>query len=256
MATFTPFTVPLPTWKALLQPAPAGGNYTITAVCTGCASNATLTISNAIFGDIWVCAGQSNAMLWVSNTFGRNESALNYSAGAQNIRIMGGQDTNEPYTAWPPAYAVGYEGANGKAVPASNPWMTSAEAVPAGCIDKQNCPLFKNSGACWYALQNAVEAGVDVPLGLISLTLGGQRIEEFMSNVTGDTGPYVCDNLNSQNIPWWCGNRIAQRPPAAPAIATLTNPKHATDRTDRAPHDPKPTGMASSTARTSTRSSI
>jgi hypothetical protein len=50
MHTFTPFTHPLPTWKALLQPTPAGGNYTITAVCTGCVSNATLTISNAIFG--------------------------------------------------------------------------------------------------------------------------------------------------------------------------------------------------------------
>jgi hypothetical protein len=141
----------------------------------------------------------------VSHTFGRNESALNYSPGTQNIRIMGGQDTSYPYNLWPPAYAVGYTDASGKAVPASNPWMTAAEAVPEGCIDKQNCPLFGNSGACWYALQNAVEAGVDVPLGLISLTLGGQRIEEFMSNVTDSSGPYVCANLNSQNIPWWNG---------------------------------------------------
>ena len=61
--------------------------------------------------------------------------------------------------------------------------MTATEAVPEGCVDNQNCPLFLNSGACWYALQNTVDAGVDVPLGLISLTLGGQRIEEFMSNV-------------------------------------------------------------------------
>jgi hypothetical protein len=54
MDTFTPFSIALPTWKAQLQPTPAGGNYTITAECTGCISTATLTISNAIFGDIWV----------------------------------------------------------------------------------------------------------------------------------------------------------------------------------------------------------
>jgi hypothetical protein len=182
MATFTPFSYPLPTWKALLQPTPAGGNYTITAVCTGCASNTTtLTLSNAVFGDIWVCAGQSNAMLWVSHSFGRNESAAAYAKGGQNIRVMGGQDTNYPYATWPPAYARGYPGANGKQVGASNPWMTYAEAVPAGCIDAQNCPLFGTSGACWFALQHAADAGVDVPLGLVALTLGGQRIEEFMS---------------------------------------------------------------------------
>ena len=198
MATFTPFSNPIPTWKVLLQPTPAGGNYTITAVCTGCLSNVTtLSISNVVYGDLWVCSGQSNAMLWVSHTFARNESAQNYSKGTQNIRIAAGNDCNEPYTMWPPQYASGPK--------ASNPWMTAAEAVPEGCIDKQNCPLFQTSGACWYALQNAVDAGVDVPLGLVALTLGGQRIEEFMSNVTGDTGPYVCDNLNSQNIPWWNG---------------------------------------------------
>ena len=208
MDLFTPFAYPLPTWKALLRPTPAGGNYTITAVCTGCLSNATLSMGNVVFGDIWVCSGQSNAMLWVSNTFARNESALNYSQGLNNganIRIMGGQDTIQPYASWPPAYGSGAK--------ASNPWMTSEQAVPAGCIDKQNCPLFRNSGACWYALQTAAAQGVDVPMGLVALTLGGQRIEEFMSNVTGPTGPYVCENLNSQTIPWWNGASVFFLPP-------------------------------------------
>ena len=195
MATFTPFAYPLPTWKALLQPAPAGGNYTITAECTGCASNATLSIGNVVFGDVWLTSGQSNAMLWVSHTFHRNESARNISLGRySNVRIMAGNDVTQPYASWPPAYGSGAK--------ASNPWMTAAQAAPAGCIDKQNCPLFQTSGAGWYAMQALADQGVDVPLGLVALTLGGQRIEEFMSNVTGDMGPYVCANLNSQNIPW------------------------------------------------------
>jgi len=44
-----------------------------------------------------------------------------------------------------------------------------------------------------------------VPMGLVALTLGGQRIEEFMYNGTDANGPYACENLNSQNIPWWNG---------------------------------------------------
>lgn len=56
MATFTPFTTPLPSWKALLQPTPAGGNYTITAECTGCSATASLSLTDVTFGDIWVCA--------------------------------------------------------------------------------------------------------------------------------------------------------------------------------------------------------
>ena len=194
MATFTPFAGPLPTWKALLRATPAGGNYTVSAVCTGCTAAAKpAQMSNVVFGDVWVCAGQSNAMLWVSHTFSRNASAQSYAAGKfNNIRIMGGSDVNEPYTSWPPAYGGGPR--------ASNPWMTAAEAVPAGCVETQKCPLFQTSGACWYALQAAAELGVSVPLGLVALTLGGQRIEEFMNNNSGPTGPYVCENLNSQNI--------------------------------------------------------
>jgi sialate O-acetylesterase len=196
MATFTPFSFQLPTWKALLQPTPAGGNYTITATCTGCGGGAKpAQIENVAFGDVWICSGQSNAMLWVSHTFSRNESARNYSAGSfSNIRIMGGSDVNEPYASWPPAYG----GAGGPK--ATNAWMTAAEAAPAGCVEAQNCPLFQTSGACWYALQELAEQGVTVPLGLVALTLGGQRIEEFMNNNSGATGPYVCENLNSQNI--------------------------------------------------------
>ena len=198
MALFTPFSTPIPTWKVLLRPTPAGGNYSITAECTGCLNSSTVSLSNAVFGDIWVCSGQSNAMLWVSHTFSRNESARNASQGAySNLRIMAGNDVNHPYATWPPTYGSGAR--------ASNPWMTAAQASPEGCVEAQNCPLFQTSGACWYAMQSLAEQGVDVPLGLVALTLGGQRIEEFMSNVTGATGPYECANLNSQNIPWWNG---------------------------------------------------
>ena len=50
--TFNHYNRSVPGWKALLKPMEAGGDYTITATCTGCGVNATQTISNVAFGDV------------------------------------------------------------------------------------------------------------------------------------------------------------------------------------------------------------
>jgi hypothetical protein len=57
-APFNPFGGPLASWKALLPPQPAGGNFTVTAVCTGCTPSApsTASISNVVFGVRLSCA--------------------------------------------------------------------------------------------------------------------------------------------------------------------------------------------------------
>ena len=49
-------------WKAYLKPVPAGGEYTITAVCTGCetggaATRASSSIHRVAFGDVYFCSG-------------------------------------------------------------------------------------------------------------------------------------------------------------------------------------------------------
>jgi hypothetical protein len=56
MTSFTPWGVPLTTWKAILDPTAPGGNYTVVAECTaGCdaASTPPINISNVAFGDVW-----------------------------------------------------------------------------------------------------------------------------------------------------------------------------------------------------------
>ena len=60
MDTFTPFGEPLPTWKALLPPMGAGGNYDVVATCTGrCgAGPSTLVLNNVTFGDVFFACGQ------------------------------------------------------------------------------------------------------------------------------------------------------------------------------------------------------
>ena len=46
------------TWKAVLHPATAGGDYIITAKCTGCTNTTTATLQHATFGDMWYCSGK------------------------------------------------------------------------------------------------------------------------------------------------------------------------------------------------------
>ena len=48
------------TWRAVLPPTPASfDEYNITAT----SGNVTLTLSKVMFGDVWICSGQSNSTL-------------------------------------------------------------------------------------------------------------------------------------------------------------------------------------------------
>ena len=61
MDSFTPWSTPIPSWKAFLPPMPAGGNFTITAACSGCAGTpAPLILNDVTFGDVWYCSGQAS----------------------------------------------------------------------------------------------------------------------------------------------------------------------------------------------------
>jgi hypothetical protein len=117
-----------------------------------------------------------------------------------NIRVMAGGSGSVPYAAWPPQYAGGAR--------PSNPWLTAAQAAPAGCVDAQNCPLFEVGATCFYTLQTLATLGVGVPLGLLDLAIGGQRIEEYASNASLAE---CTAGLNSQNIPWWNAQLYGQQ---------------------------------------------
>lgn len=83
------------TWKVLLPPRPAFGNFSLTASCTaGCAgANASYqaAVVNLTFGDVYVCAGQSNMQLMMDYTFERNVSIAKIAAGKyKNIRLFYG----------------------------------------------------------------------------------------------------------------------------------------------------------------------
>ena len=49
------------TWKVLLPPTEAGGDYSASAACSGCTNTSSVELHHLTFGDLWVCSGQVRA---------------------------------------------------------------------------------------------------------------------------------------------------------------------------------------------------
>lgn len=190
--TYWTWPGPFPTWKALLPPQKAGGNYTITVSCPSCVnldpSFRSANITNVTFGDVIYCSGQSNMWLPVGHNFERNYTQNNITQlnKYHNIRIMAGNSGNQ-------------------GEPAFNPWMDAYTAATTPSAD-QSCLLFQFGGTCWYTAQRLTdlwEANGDpiIPIGLADTAIGGQRIEEYMDNSTVTQ----CSQRAGENVPQWDG---------------------------------------------------
>lgn len=179
---------PYATWKALLHPTEAGGDYTIMANCTGCGGDPKYwgaSITNVTFGDVWHCSGQSNMWLPLGNSFHRNDTLQAILTGGKYHNMRG---------------MIGNSG-NGNSV-VSNPWMPALAAAQAvRTADHSTTGLMDFGAACWYFGQKLTDLGVaageltsagePVPLGMINTAIGGQRIEEYQVNDTVH-GPRAC----------------------------------------------------------------
>ena len=110
-------------WKAFLKPAPAGGNFTVSVSCAGCANTTKATIADVTFGgkheaprssapavelpdrrprgmrcaDVWFCSGQSNMWLPMNMDTSRNVTYDAIMRGKyQNIRMHTMSHNNQP----------------------------------------------------------------------------------------------------------------------------------------------------------------
>lgn len=137
-------------WQASLPALPAGGPYTLSVTA---ADGQTQTAHDVLVGDVWLCSGQSNMELQVHRTLNSRSEI----SGADNDRI---RMLKVPQTASPA------------------PQSGFAEAVQWLPSTPQNVPDF--SAACYYFARE-LQKTVNVPMGLINASLGGSRIEPWMS---------------------------------------------------------------------------
>ena len=136
-------------WMLQLPPQPAGGPYDITF--TG--SN-SITVKNVLFGDVWICSGQSNMELTMDRVKEKYPDVVD-SANNTNIRQF---EVPDQYNFNHPNEDVAY----GQWIPAT----------------KENILRFS---AVAYFFANEIYNKYKVPIGVINTALGGSPAEAWIS---------------------------------------------------------------------------
>jgi sialate O-acetylesterase len=140
-------------WTATLPAADAGGPFTLD-VRSG--SGATLTISDVLVGDVFVCSGQSNMELSVGQS--RNGNLAAARSANEQIRLLTVPKAGKPLPA--------------AAFEAATAWQIAGP---------QTVRTF--SAACYF-FGREVHETQHVPVGLVNASWGGTAIEPW----TGESG--------------------------------------------------------------------
>lgn len=198
--------------------ASSGGPYTLTLAA---AAGAALTIRNAMVGDVYLCAGQSNMVFPVGpgNAYPiqdggqsiANATAEIMAAHHPDMRMWAVPSTADPGDPAP----TGPNGYNGSLTPMHNLTggcnMTCESPVPfpanatglnfPGCpAMSQKCPLVHTwtpvtpdtvkqiSGVCYIATRDVKRAlSTDRAVGLIAAYIGGTPVEAYVNDADLDT---------------------------------------------------------------------
>ncbi|MBC8103911.1 MAG: 9-O-acetylesterase [Cytophagales bacterium] len=137
-------------WATTLRPLPAGGPYTLTVSGTN-----TITVSDILVGEVWVCSGQSNMEWAVTNTVGAPEAIA--ASADPKLRMF----TVTKSVKGEPQYDV-----------AGGTWENAGP---------QTTPRFSAVG---YYFARALRKKLGIPVGMIHTSWGGTRIETWMSRET------------------------------------------------------------------------
>ncbi|XP_006997757.3 sialate O-acetylesterase [Peromyscus maniculatus bairdii] len=78
---------PSNTWMVVLDPMKPGGPFEVTAQQTLGTSSLTLRVHDVLFGDVWLCSGQSNMQMTVLQIFNASKE-LSDTAAYQSVRIF------------------------------------------------------------------------------------------------------------------------------------------------------------------------
>jgi len=139
-------------WLAQVKTAEAGGPYTIQIS----AAKETITLSNILLGEVWLCSGQSNMEM---NLIGMYNSPINNSS---DFIVDADNDQIRLFTVR----------------------KNSISTPQDTCVGKWKISNSENAGgfsAVGYLFAKQLQEKLKVPVGLISSSWGGSRIEAWMS---------------------------------------------------------------------------
>ncbi|XP_046574663.1 sialate O-acetylesterase-like [Haliotis rubra] len=176
--TTTSFIGPIlstPVWSVQLPAIDAGGPYNITAT----SSEGSINLTDVLFGDVWICSGQSNMQFTLSMAFNATKEVAE-AANYPNIRVftvaLGGSPVEE------------YDLLN-----ISQPWSVPSAATIGG----PDWSYF--SGVCWL-YGKYLSSHLKYPIGLIASSYGGTRVEAWSApNVLKKCGVSEAKEVSSVN---------------------------------------------------------
>nr|XP_045002131.1 sialate O-acetylesterase isoform X2 [Jaculus jaculus] len=176
MKKVTNVKAPSNSWIVVLDPMKAGGPYEVMAQQTLGTMNVTLEVHDVLFGDVWLCSGQSNMQMTVLQVFNATQELSN-TAAYQSIRIF--------------SVALRQAGQELEDLDAVDlPWSKpTSENLGHGNFTYM-------SAVCWLFGRYLYDT-LQYPVGLISSSWGGTPIEAWSSG----RSLKVCGVLKRRSIP-------------------------------------------------------
>ena len=147
-------------WLVQFSPVAALNDYEYTVSVTSKTSGSTISLSSVLFGDVYVCSGQSNMQFTVDQAFNSTEEvedADNYP----NIRV----------------FSVSLIGSSTPQIELPS-IMQEWSVASSKSIGGGNWTYF--SALCWFFGKNMYN-NLDYPIGLIASSYGGTPIEDWMT---------------------------------------------------------------------------
>ena len=180
-------------WKLTFKPAPAGGPYQF-EVSAG--KNQTILLDDILVGEVWICAGQSNMEFELKHA--ANASAVVSAASDENLRLLNKKGIVRPdNTKWD---STVLEKVN-RLQFFEGEWKKSTPDAAA------------EFSAIGYSFGKMLRENLDVPVGLIQISVGGAPVEAFIDRKTLEFDPHLVDVLNNWKhndfIQDWCRQRAA-----------------------------------------------
>ncbi|KAJ8257123.1 hypothetical protein COCON_G00192750 [Conger conger] len=146
-------------WRITLDPVQAGGPYDVIAVLQGSA-DPPVTLTDVLFGDVWLCGGQSNMAYTLSQVFNASdEQALAPEYKHVRIFMAALEVSNEPLMDLPRAALA---------------WSVPSPELLGG-------PAFTHfSAVCWLFGRYLYQV-LGYPVGLVESCWGGTPVEAWSS---------------------------------------------------------------------------
>jgi sialate O-acetylesterase len=171
-------------WYVMLPATEAGGPYTIGVADS---NGDKIALTNVLFGDVYLCSGQSNMQFTVAQAF-NSTYEISLAANYPNIRLFSVGTLNISLT--PVDQLINYELG----------WSVSAATTVGGG------DWTYMSAVCWFYGRDLFES-LQVPIGLISSNWGGTYIQAWSSpdalakcNITEKPNPAAGPNPNQPSV--------------------------------------------------------